>query len=103
MVDFDDLCLRGVERPGKQPGLRPGRRTPDVRGFQALEFDEQLAIEAARLQHTAIEDGAELSPRDAMVAATARSTGNEYVVADSDFEVQPLEERMDVTNLHGDQ
>jgi hypothetical protein len=37
-----------------------------------------------------------------MIAATARSTGDEYVVADSDFEIRPLEERMDVTNLHGD-
>lgn len=35
-----------------------------------------------------------------MIAATARSTGDEYVVADSDFEAAPLEEVIDVTNLH---
>ncbi len=35
-----------------------------------------------------------------MIAATARLTGDEYVVADSDFEIQPLEDVMEVTNLH---
>ena len=44
----------------------------------------------------------ELSHRDAMIAATARSTGDEYVVADSDFETTPLEDVMTVTNLHAD-
>lgn len=70
-------------------------------GVQALEFTEQLALEAARLQDASVEDGSELSHRDAMIAATARSTGDEYVVADSDFETEPLEDVMDVTNLHG--
>jgi predicted nucleic acid-binding protein len=37
-----------------------------------------------------------------MIAATARSTGNEYVVADSDFETAPLEDVVEVRNLHGD-
>ena len=68
-------------------------------GVQALEFNEQLALEAARLQNAAVADGSELSPRDAMIAATARSTGDEYVVADSDFETEPLGDRMVVTNL----
>lgn len=67
-------------------------------GVQALEFNEQLALEAARLQHEAVKAG-ELSHGDAIIAATARSTGDEYVVADSDFEIQPLEDVMDVTNL----
>lgn len=71
-------------------------------GVQALEFNEQLALEASRLQHAAIQDGSELSHRDAMIAATARSTGDEYVVADSDFETAPLEKRMEVTNLQAD-
>jgi predicted nucleic acid-binding protein len=68
-------------------------------GVQALEFNEQLALEAARLQDASIKDGSELSHRDAMIAATARSTGDEYVVADSDFETDVLEHHMDVTNL----
>lgn len=34
-----------------------------------------------------------------MIAATARSTGDEYVVADGDFDVSPLTEHMPVTNL----
>jgi len=34
-----------------------------------------------------------------MIAATARSTGDEYVVADSDFETEALEAVMTVTNL----
>lgn len=71
-------------------------------GVQALEFNEQIALEATRLQDASIRDGRELSPRDAMIAATARSTGDEYVVADSDFETAPLEDVMSVTNLHGD-
>jgi hypothetical protein len=37
-----------------------------------------------------------------MIAATARSTGDEYVVADSDFETESLEDVMVVTNLHGE-
>jgi len=72
-------------------------------GVQALEFNEQLALEASRLQDEAIEDGSELSHRDAMIAATARSTGDEYVVADSDFETDPLDDVMNVTNLHGEE
>ena len=37
-----------------------------------------------------------------MIAATARSTGDEYVVADSDFETASLENVMDITNLDGE-
>ena len=37
-----------------------------------------------------------------MIAATARSTGDEYVVADADFETASLENAMDVTNLEGE-
>ena len=34
-----------------------------------------------------------------MIAATARSTGEEFLVCDDDFETGPLESTMDVTNL----
>lgn len=97
------ICVFEVlNGPASDPDFDPVEERQMFGGVRALEFNEQLAIEAARLQHAAIEDGTELSPRDAMIAATARSTGDEYVVADSDFEIQPLEERMAVTNLHGD-
>ncbi len=97
------ICVFEVlNGPASDPDFDPVEERQTFGGVQALECNEQLAIEAARLQHAAIEDGSELSPRDAMVAATA-PTGDEYVVADSDFEVQPLEERMNVTNLHGNQ
>jgi len=87
--------------PAGSPGFDPVEERQKFSGVQALEFNEQLALEAARLQHASVRDGSELSQRDAMIAATARSTGDEYVVADSDFETDPLEDVMEVTNLHG--
>lgn len=68
-------------------------------GVQALEFNEALALEASRLQHASLQEGMELYHLDAMIAATARSTGDEYVVADDDFETVPLNDVMAVTNL----
>ena len=82
------------------PGFDPIEERQKFGGVHALEFNEQLALEAARMQHAAVTDGSELSHRDAMIAATARSTGDEYVVADSDFQIAPLEEMMRVTNLN---
>ncbi|MFB6195165.1 MAG: PIN domain-containing protein [Haloplanus sp.] len=97
------ICVFEVlNGPAGSPGFDPVEERGKFSGVQALEFNEQLALEAARLQHAAIRDGSELSHRDAMIAATARSTGDEYVVADSDFETDPLEDVMDVTNLHSD-
>ncbi|QSG11586.1 PIN domain containing protein [Halapricum desulfuricans] len=43
--------------------------------------------------------GMHLSTTDMLIAATARSTGNELVVANSDFRTAPLEDVMAVTNL----
>jgi hypothetical protein len=34
-----------------------------------------------------------------MIATTARSAGDEYVVADSDFEGAPLDGVMEITNI----
>lgn len=85
--------------PAGTPNFDPIEERQKFGGIQALEFNEQLALEAARLQDASIKDGSELSHRDAMIAATARSTGDEYVVADSDFETEPLEDKMTVTNL----
>ena len=95
------ICVFEVlNGPAGSPNFDPIEERQNFSGVQALEFNEQLSLEASRLQDASIKDGSELSHRDAMVAATARSTGDEYVVADSDFETGPLEDVMEVTNLH---
>ena len=66
---------------------------------QSLEFNETLAMEAARLQSELQAEGETLAARDVMVAATARSTGDILAVADSDFQTEPLEGLIDVVNL----
>jgi len=97
------ICVFEVlNGPAGSPNFDPIEERQKFGGVQALELNEQLALEAARLQDAAIKDGGELSHRNAMIAATARSTGDEYVVADSDFETDPLEEVMEVTNLHSE-
>ena len=55
-------------------------------GVRALELNEQVAIEAGRMQDTLMNDGERMAARDRLIAATARSTGDELVVADADFE-----------------
>ena len=95
------ICVFEVlNGPAGSPNFDPMEERQTFSGVQALELNEQLALEASRLQDASIEDGSELSHRDAMIAATARSTRDEYVVADSDFETEPLEDVMEVTNLH---
>lgn len=71
-------------------------------GVRALDLNEQIALEAARMQDRLMDDGERMPVRDLLVAATARSAGDELVVADSDFETRLLTETMDVTNLHGE-
>ncbi len=68
-------------------------------GVRALELNEQIALEAARMQDTLMNDGQRMAARDLLIAATAKSTGDELVVADRDFETNYLSEIMDVTNL----
>lgn len=68
-------------------------------GVRALEFDETVALEAARLQDELLADGDRMAPRDLMIAATARSTGDHLVVADADFQTDTLESVLRVTNL----
>ncbi|QSG11710.1 PIN domain containing protein [Halapricum desulfuricans] len=75
------------------------QRRQDFGRVQALDFSETVAIEAAQLQRELMEDGVQLAARDMMIAATARSTGAELVVADSDFEVASLESHVAVRNL----
>lgn len=68
-------------------------------GVRALELNERLAIEAARLQDELLDDGQRMPVRDLLIAATARSTGDHLVVSDADFRTDVLESRMQVTNL----
>jgi len=71
-------------------------------GVRALDLNEQIALEAARMQDELTNDGERTAARDLLIAATARSTGDELVVSDSDFETGLLTETMDVTNLRRD-
>ncbi|WP_440765523.1 PIN domain-containing protein [Natronorubrum sp. DTA7] len=68
-------------------------------GVRALEFNERIALEAARLQDELLAGGERMTARDLMVAATARTTGDQLVVADADFQTGVLEDTMQVTNL----
>jgi predicted nucleic acid-binding protein len=68
-------------------------------GVQALELNESIALEAAELQDELMGDGDRLATVDLLIAATARTTGDELVVADSDFQTEALEDVMQVTNL----
>jgi predicted nucleic acid-binding protein len=68
-------------------------------GVRALDFTEELAVEAGRLQDAMYDDGEPMAVRDLYVAATARSTGDRLVVADADFETERLRSEMDVTNV----
>lgn len=66
---------------------------------QTLDLNEPIAVEAARLQDELLADGNRLATADMLIAATARSTGDELVVADRDFETEVLQTVMEVTNL----
>lgn len=66
---------------------------------QTLDLNEPIAVEAARLQDELLADGDRLATTDMLIAATARSTGDELVVADRDFETEILQTVMEVTNL----
>lgn len=65
----------------------------------ALDFSEEVAFEAARMQTRLLESGTPLSPRDLMIAATARSAGKELVVSDADFDTYGLRELLSVRTL----
>ncbi len=71
----------------------------DFGGVQSLELNDQIALEATRIQDQLMDDGERMAARDLLIAATARSTGAELIVADFDFETRLLTDLMDVTNL----
>lgn len=66
---------------------------------EAVDFNETIAIEAARMQDKLASNGETVPTRDLMIAASARSTGAELVVTDSDFQTDVLADYMTVTNL----
>jgi hypothetical protein len=68
-------------------------------GVQAIEFNERIALEAGRIQDQLMSAGERMSPQDLIVAATARSTGDELVVTDDDFETTVLTELLNLTSL----
>lgn len=65
----------------------------------ALAFSEDIAFEAARMQNRLLESGDPMSPRDLMIAATARSEGTELVVSNGDFDTEGLRELLSVRRL----
>jgi len=71
----------------------------EIADVRTLDLNEPIAVEAARLQDDILADGDRLATTDMLIAATARSTGDELVVADSDFQTGVLQDVMDVTNL----
>ena len=71
----------------------------DFGGVQSLDLNENIALEAGRMRDQLLDDGERMATRDLLIGATARSTGSELVVADSDFETQLLTDLMEVTNF----
>lgn len=51
---------------------------------------------AAELQNDLVDEGTPLAARDAFIAGTAKHLGEPLAVADSDFEVEGITERLDV-------
>jgi predicted nucleic acid-binding protein len=71
-------------------------------GVRSLDLNERIAVEAGRMQDRLLDEGERMAARDLLIAATARSTGDELIVADSDFETRHLSDLMDVTNLRAE-
>lgn len=66
---------------------------------RSLDLNEQIAIEANRIQDRLTDEGAQMPGRDVLIAATARSTGDRLVVADRDFDAERLREFLDLIQL----
>jgi predicted nucleic acid-binding protein len=88
-----------VEGAMWQDGVTAHVARQSIGGVQSVELSETVALEAARMQNELRSDGEEMPVRDLLIAATARSTGSELVVADSDFETGHLTDLLTVTNL----
>ena len=68
------------------PARAHTRSSRGFSGVQSLDLDEPIALEGARIQADLRAAGDELAARDLLIAATARSTAAELVVADEDIE-----------------
>lgn len=66
---------------------------------QGIGFNEEIALEAARMQDRLSTNGSPMPTYDLLIAASARSTGDTLVVRDRDFDVEPLGEFLDVKCL----
>lgn len=62
----------------------------------SVDLTDAVAVESGRIQHRLQADGARLAPRDAVVAATARTAGHRLVATDPAFDSDPLRELVDV-------
>ena len=67
--------------------------------IRSLDLNESIALEANRIQDRLTDDGSQMPARDVLIAATARSTGDELVVADGDFATDRLRPFLDVVQL----
>ncbi|WP_439026878.1 type II toxin-antitoxin system VapC family toxin [Haloarchaeobius sp. DT45] len=65
----------------------------------ALDFSEEIAFEAARMQERLLDSGTPMSSRDLIIAATARSAGKELVVSDADFDTEGLRELLSIRKI----
>ena len=70
-----------------------------LRWITVVEETQELARTAARLQNDLADDGTPLSARDAFIAGTAAGLGERLVVADADFRVDGITDRLDVDFL----
>lgn len=66
---------------------------------EALDFNETIAIEAARMQDKLATSGRTMPTRDLLIAASARSTGDTLAVSDGDFVVEPVREIVEIRDL----
>lgn len=66
---------------------------------EAIDFNETIAIEAARMQDSLSSAGEMLPVRDLLIAASARSTGDTLIVSDSDFDTENLAQMVDAQIL----
>lgn len=91
-----EVLMGEVHAPGETDLHAERERFGWVR---SLELNGQIAIQAAQLQDHLTSTGEMMSPRDVLIAATARSTGDRLVVSDADFEVAGLGDVVNVSNL----
>jgi hypothetical protein len=66
---------------------------------RAVGFDEDLALEAARMQDELESRGSRMPVYDLLIAASARSTGDTLAVSDGDFDATALDGMVDVHRL----